>query len=108
MDWLTGERRGLSLPAVPPRRARPLAGGVARFLLVRRAHPAAVIEVELVADHQAAAARRLHVAPVPIALLLGDGDEWPAVGPVPVETVAAEADAHLVGLWAARRNVLVA
>src|SRR5206468_883550 len=65
-------------------------------------------EPEPVADDQAAAARRLHVAPVPVALALGDRQERLALRPVPVPAVAAEADAHLVGLGPARRDILVA
>src|SRR5262249_19099192 len=81
---------------------------VARLLLIRRAGPAAVVKVELVADHQAAAARRLDVAPVPVPLSLGDADERPPLGPMPVEPVAAEAEANLVDLRPARRDALIA
>src|SRR5262249_56638718 len=62
------------------------------------ARPAADVEVKPIADDQAAAPGRLDVAPVPVAVLLRNGDEGSMVGPVPVEAVAAEADADLVGL----------
>src|SRR5205085_8982969 len=67
------------------------------------AGPAADVEVQLVADDQAAAPRRLYVAPVPVAVGLRDRDEGAVIGPVPVEAVAAEAGAHLVGLGAVFR-----
>src|SRR5438876_7826669 len=54
--------------------------------------------MQLVADHQAAAAGRLDIAPVPVAALFGNRDERPMVGPVPVKAIAAKAKAHLVGL----------
>src|SRR5207244_9966339 len=59
---------------------------------------AADVEVEPVANDQAAAAGRLDVAPVPVAGFLRDGDERPAVGAVPVEAVPAEAGADRVRL----------
>ena len=52
----------------------------------------------MIADDQAAAARRLHVAPVPVAVLLRDRNEGTVVRPVPVKAVAAEAEAQLVRL----------
>src|SRR5262245_8997948 len=57
------------------------------------ASPAADVKVEPVADHQAAAAGRLDIAPVPVAVLLRNGDESTMIGPVPVKPIAAEADA---------------
>ena len=60
--------------------------------------PAADVEVELVADDQASAAGRLDVAPVPGPVGFIHPGEGTAVGPVPVEAVAAEAQEDLVPL----------
>src|SRR5205807_1930183 len=84
------------------------AAGVAGSALARRSGPATVVEPQLVPHDEAAAACRLHVTPVPVALVLGHREERPALRPVPVEAVAAEADADLVRLRPARRDVLVA
>src|SRR5262249_23619461 len=62
------------------------------------ASPAADVKVEPVADYQAAAAGRLDIAPVPVAVLFRNRDERAMVGPVPVKPIAAETDAHLVRL----------
>src|SRR5262245_38038572 len=68
------------------------AAAVSLVSLPGTASAAAVVEVELVADDEAAAAGRLHVSPAPVAGRLGDTIERPAVRAVPVEAVAAEPD----------------
>src|SRR6516225_3227971 len=71
------------------------AAAVAGFAFARAAGPAAVIEVEFVADDQATTACGLHVAPVPVARFFRRAKERPPVGPVPVPAVPAEADADV-------------
>src|SRR5207244_12444764 len=83
---------------------RGQAGGAgARLRRPAHARAAAAVEVEPVADDQAAAARRLDVAPVPVAVMFGDRDERGMRRTGPVETVAAVAEADLVRLGAVAR-----
>src|SRR5665213_1518580 len=72
----------------------------ARIRSVRDAMPPAHVEIQPVADDQAATAGRLHVRPVPVAEMLGDGQERIAIGPRPVKAVAAVADADVIRLFA--------
>src|SRR5262249_35803188 len=60
--------------------------------------PAANIEVKPIADHQAAAARRLDIAPIPVAVLFRYRDKRQMIRPVPVKTIAAKGDTKLVRL----------
>src|SRR5262245_23421376 len=69
----------------------------------RRAGPPrtpATVEIEFVADDETAAAAGLDVAPIPIALPFGHGNERATIGAGPVESVAAEPDAYFVRLGA--------
>ena len=61
------------------------------------------VEVQPVADHETPAARRLHVAPVPVAAALRNRNERGPLRPRPVEAVAAEAQANVVRLLAMQR-----
>src|SRR5204863_1382030 len=61
-----------------------------RFARPRTASTSADIEVQFVADHHAAAAGRLDVAPVPRADLFRHRRERAAVRTMPVKAVAAE------------------
>ena len=60
--------------------------------------PAAVIEVQLVTHDQATAANRLDVSPIPCRVRLVSPYKRPAVGPVPMETVAAVTQQDLIAL----------
>ncbi len=57
--------------------------------LGRNPRPASKVEVDLIADNQAASSGGMQVAAVPVARLLGTGQKGGAVGAVPVNTVAA-------------------
>src|SRR5262249_54979691 len=88
-------------------RGEPVApqGGEARTAHARRARPRPPLataheEVESIADYQAAAACRLDVRPVPRTDRLRHVEKRAAVGTMPVEAVAAEADADVVRLLA--------
>src|SRR5205823_13733292 len=65
---------------------------------VRETGTAADIEAEAAVDDQTAAACRLHVPEIPRAAPVGDADERPGGPARPVESVAAEANEHVVQL----------
>jgi hypothetical protein len=85
--------------AVAPQRRQPGAAPAGKIRALNALAPADV-EIQSIADDRAAAARGLHVGEVPIALFFRHADEGVARRSVPMEAVAAEADADVVGLFA--------
>ncbi|HEV2946709.1 MAG TPA: hypothetical protein VGX70_05000, partial [Gemmataceae bacterium] len=59
--------------------------------------PAADIEVKLIPHDQTASAPRLHIAPIPVAEILGNRNEWFMIRAMPVEAVPTEANAQVLG-----------